>query len=318
MEKELVLIALGGNALSKSGNDSFARQMIHSKSVAHSLAAASEEYRLVITHGNGPQVGNHLMRGDISKSMVPPLPLDACGAATQGEIGYMLQQAILNELKRTADSKGGLAGKPQVATVVTQVLVDPLDPAFQHPSKPVGPFLPQADAEELRRKGYALAPDPRGRGFRRVVPSPKPIHIVELETIKKLVSSGTTTIACGGGGIPVVESGGFFVGVEAVIDKDLCSSLLARELNASRFVILTDIERVCVDYNCPAARELEQMSVSEARRLLADGQFPDGSMGPKVEAAVDFLRFHGKKAHIGSADRLPDILKGKAGTEIVP
>ena len=309
MKRELALVALGGNALSKSGSDSFSKQLIQAKAIARSIASAARDRDLVITHGNGPQVGNQLMRNELSKSQVPPLPLDACGADTQGEIGYMLQQAISNEMKRA-----GMEGR--VATIITQVLVDPQDPAFQNPSKPIGPFLPKGEADELKRRGYAVAPDPRGRGFRRIVPSPKPIRILELETIRELVEGGVTTITCGGGGIPVVDSGGFYVGIDAVIDTDLCSGLLAKGLRASSFVILTDIERVCIDFGKPTQQEIAHMSASEARRYLAEGQFPDGSMGPKVEAAVDFLRSSGKRSCIGSADRLLEILEGKAGTEI--
>ncbi|MFH1448217.1 MAG: carbamate kinase [Candidatus Micrarchaeota archaeon] len=307
MERERVLIALGGNALSKTGKDSFARQMLQSKAIARAIAKAAQEYEIILTHGNGPQVGNHLIRNELSKEQATPMPLDACVADTQGEIGYMLQQTISNEL-------GRLGLHSTVATVITQVLVEANDPAFQNPTKPVGPFLQKEEADRLGRKGYTFSEDSRGRGFRRTVPSPKPTHILELETIRSLVENRVTTIACGGGGIPVVKAGGFYVGVEAVIDKDLSSSLLARELGVSKFIILTDTDNVYLDFNKPTQKKLLKLGFQEARRYLSEGQFPDGSMGPKIMAATEFLKSTGREAYIGSVDRVLEILKGESGT----
>ncbi len=309
MAREFVLIALGGNALSKTGKDSFAKQLVQSKAIAKAISQASKDYSLVLTHGNGPQVGNHLIRNEIAKNEVMPLPLDACVADTQGEIGYMLQQAVSNEMKKIDPGM-------EVATVVTQVLVDAKDPAFHNPTKPVGPFLSKEEVYGLKRKGYSFSEDPKGRGFRRTVPSPKPIHIIELETINCLIQRGVTAIACGGGGIPVVKSGGFCVGIEAVIDKDLSSSLLARELNVSKFVILTDVEYAFVDFNKPSQKMLNEISITQAKNYLQEGQFPAGSMGPKIQAAVEFTKATKKDSVIGSVDKLSDVLKGESGTRI--
>lgn len=311
---ERVVIALGGNALvSPEGRGELGEQLQAVRESACQIAQIlAEGAQAVITHGNGPQVGNLLIQQEEGKRWVPPQPLDVCVAMTQGQIGYLLQQALQSALKER-----GLA--IPVVTVVTQVLVDPRDPAFGEPTKPIGPFYSEQEAEELRRtKGYVLKRVGNGeRPFRRVVPSPAPLGVVEEECVRQLVEAEHVVIACGGGGVPVVETPRGLEGVEAVIDKDLASERLATALGADTLLILTDVERVALRYGTPEQVDLEQMTAQEARRYLEAGEFPPGSMGPKVEAAVKFVENGGRRAVIASLTQAVEALRGRAGTTIV-
>ena len=312
----LIVTALGGNAVSlpgKEGNiaDQYAATRAATRPLADLLLAG---HQIVITHGNGPQVGNIMRRVEIaaqhSTDRVYPLPLDIAVANTQAGMGSMIAQCIMNELAHR--------GRYQLcSTIVTQVRVDEDDPAMQNPTKPIGPYLKKESAEaHQKRDGWQIVEEPP-RGWRRVVPSPLPKEIMELPTIRALVEAGQLIIAGGGGGIPVVrDSGGDVRGVEAVIDKDRTSALLAAELGADLLAILTNVDQVQVDYGKPTARALDLTTASQLSRLIADGQFPAGSMGPKVEAAADFARTTGKKAVIGALSDLSHILKGTAGTQV--
>lgn len=309
----LAVVAVGGNALI---TDPRKQRVEDQREAACHMAdriadMIAEGWQVVVTHGNGPQVGFELIRSQAASHVVPPVPMDVCGAFTQGAIGYLLQQGLRNALRRR-----GLART--VATVVTQVRVDADDPAFQRPTKPVGPFYDQAEAERHRaEQGWTVVED-AGRGYRRVVPSPDPREIVELEAIADLVARDAVVIATGGGGIPVVErSDGSLEGMAAVIDKDLASSLLARELGADLLLISTGVDRVALDFGKPTQRELPRLTASEARRYLAEGHFPAGSMGPKIEAIVRFLEASGKAALITSPASLVAALRQEAGTWIV-
>ncbi len=281
------------------------------RTAAAIVGLVREGHRLVITHGNGPQVGADLLRSERAADQVPPQPLDVCGAATQGEIGYLLVQALRTELTQAELHV-------PVVSVVTQSVVRRDDPAMQHPSKPIGPFYSRADAEERKRTlGWQIVED-AARGYRRVVPSPDPTDIVEQEVIRDLVNDGVLVVACGGGGIPVVEEDGKLVGVEAVIDKDRASSLLASELGVDVFAISTDADFVYLDYKKPAQRPIHEMSADEIEKHFKAGQFPPGNMGPKIESALRFLRRGGQEVIITSYEYLFDAVHGKAGTHIVP
>jgi len=267
---------------------------------------------VVITHGNGPQVGFILLRSELASHVLHTVPLDSCGADTQGAIGYMIQQSLYNEfLKR------GM--KKQAVTVVTQVVVDKDDPAFQNPTKPIGPFYTEAEAKRLAaERGWAVKND-AGRGWRRVVPSPIPQEIVEQEAIKALIEQGFVVIGVGGGGIPVVrETDGSLRGVEAVIDKDYASSLLASGIGADLFLISTAVEKVALNYGKPNQVWLDRMTLAEAKRYLSEGHFPPGSMGPKIEAIIQFLEKGGKEALITSPESIERALAGETGTRIAP
>lgn len=307
-----VVIALGGNALlDPKTNGSVADQIrTIERSCTKIAQIIARGHRVVITHGNGPQVGNLLIQQEEAKGLVPPLPLDVCGAMTQGQLGYLIQQKL-----REALAQLGIA-KP-VVTVVTQVQVDRNDPAFADPTKPIGPFYSERERSMLEQKGYVLKRVGKGvKPWRRVVPSPKPTYIVEIESIKRLIEAGSIVIACGGGGVPVVREDGRWRGVEAVIDKDLASALLAEELGAEILLILTDVERVALHFGTPQQVFLERLSVREARRYLLEGQFPAGSMGPKIEAAIRFIEGGGEYAYITSLEKALEALKGRAGTVV--
>jgi carbamate kinase len=297
------------------GEDSVAADFARTAATGERLAElAAAGWRLVITHGNGPQVGNHLLRSELGHlhGRLPLLPLDVCVADTQGGMGYMVQQCLSNALHRMS-----LPGV--VASVVTQVLVDRDDPAFRRPSKPVGEVISTEDAETMRALGWTLAEDRHRHGFRRVVASPEPSEVVEAAAIKAMVDQGVIVIAGGGGGIPVVTGeDGSLQGVAAVVDKDYAAGLLAADLRADGLLILTNVDRVALDYDTPEERAVDAMSVSEARRHLADGQFPAGSMGPKVEAVCRFVEATGKVGAITSIDRAAGALDRTAGTRITP
>lgn len=314
MSTPLAVIAIGGNSLIKDNKKmSVMDQYQAAGETSHHIAAlVAAGYRVVVTHGNGPQVGFILLRSDLAKNVLHEVPLESCVADTQGAIGYQVGQTLSNELRRQGIDKA-------VATVVTQVLVDRADPAFTDPTKFIGPFYAEADARKYaEQNGWAVKED-SGRGWRRVVASPKPLRIVEEKTIRLLLENDVVVIAVGGGGIPVVEgANGELEGRPAVIDKDLASCLLAKNLGADLFVISTGVDKVAVDFKKPTQRFLDQMTVAEAEKYLAEGQFPAGSMGPKIEAAVDFLRNGGKRAIITQPHLLEDAIAGKNGTHLVP
>ena len=313
-----MLLAVGGNSLIRAGEKgTIAEQRVNAQRTAAQIVGLIRAgYRIVLTHGNGPQVGAELLRSERGASQVPGLPLDVCGASTQGEIGYLLQQSLESELH--------LAGLyVPVATVVTQSLVSLDDPSMQHPSKPIGPFYSRADAEERKRLfGWEIVED-AARGYRRVVPSPDPIEIVELEVIRDLVEQGVLVIACGGGGIPAVWSNGRLQGVEAVIDKDRASALLASHLEVELFVISTDTDYVYLDYKKPTQRPLRRVSAVELDEYAKAGHFPPGNMGPKIESVLRFLRNGGREAVITSYENLRQAVIGtgseaSAGTHMFP
>jgi carbamate kinase len=314
MERRAV-IAIGGNALILEGQrGTIAEQFENAVETAHHIAAlVADGWRVVVTHGNGPQVGFILLRSELmaESSPIPRLSLDMSVADSQGGIGHILGNALLNEL-------GALGMADQVACLLTHVVVDPRDPAFQEPTKPIGPAYSAAEAATKReREGWAMVED-SGRGYRRIVPSPHPLRIIEAEQIRALVSAGFVVIAAGGGGIPVVENAtGGYHGVEAVIDKDLASALLAASLEIPLLVLSTGVERVAIHFRQPDHQELDRLTLSEARRYLADGEFPKGSMGPKVEAAITFLEHGGSEVLITSPASLERAFAGASGTRIV-
>jgi carbamate kinase len=313
VEVPLAVVALGGNAMQRpGGDDSVEADFARTTQTAQQLVAfAAAGRRLVVTHGNGPQVGNHLLRSELGGERgLPLLPLDVCVADTQGGMGYMLQQCLANAFHE--------AQLPAVVTsLVTQVVVDADDSAFNEPSKPVGAMLTDAQVDEARRRGWSLREDKARRGWRRVVASPDPMEIVEASAISAMVAEGVVVVAAGGGGVPVIQDErGRLSGVPAVVDKDLASALLATDLRADALLILTDVERVSLDYGGPNERALEELSVEDARRLLAEGEFPAGSMGPKVEALCRFVQATGKTAVITSIDKCEMALEGGTGTRI--
>ena len=308
-----MLIAVGGNSLIRAGEKgTIVEQMANAKRTAAAIVGLIRDgYHLVVTHGNGPQVGAQLLRSERAADQVPGQTLDVCGAASQGEIGYLLSQSLLDEL-----ASAGL--QVPVVSLVTQTIVSSSDPAMKHPSKPIGPFYSRAQAEERRRLlGWEIVED-AARGYRRVVPSPQPIEIVELEVIRSLVSQGVLVVACGGGGIPVVRVNGGLRGVEAVIDKDRASALLASQLGVDIFAISTDTDYVYLDYKKPTQRPLTRVSACELKAHYNAGQFPPGNMGPKVESALYFLRAGGREVVITSYDHLCEAIAGRTGTHIVP
>lgn len=313
LTENLVVIALGGNALLKRGQKgTFDEQYQNVKTTAVKIAdLIVRGYKIVLTHGNGPQVGATLLRHEGAKNIVPPFPLDACGAETQGFIGYMMQQALRNELKSRGIDK-------YVVTVVTRVIVDKDDLAFQNPTKPIGPFYSKEEADMvLRQRPDLVVKEDAGRGYRRVVPSPDPKIIAERSAIKALVDSGFIVVACGGGGIPIVEDGTQALGVEAVIDKDLAAQRLATLIGANILVILTDVAGAYVNYGTRQQEPITQTSSGRLKNYLKEGQFKEGSMAPKVEAAIRFVESGGERAIIADLGSLTEALDGKAGTQVI-
>lgn len=308
-----MLIAVGGNSLIRAGEaGTIAEQWINARRTASAIVQLIRSgYRLVVTHGNGPQVGAQLLRSERASDQVPGQTLDVCGAASQGEIGYLLSQSLCDELAAAHLDV-------PVVSVVTQTVVRADDPAMQHPTKPIGPFYSREQAEERQRHlGWQIVED-AARGYRRVVPSPQPVEIVELGAIRSLTNLGVLVIACGGGGIPVIRCGHELKGVEAVIDKDRASALLASELRVDIFAISTDTPFVYLDFKKPAQRRLLNVTASELDRHSKAGHFPPGNMGPKVESALQFLRMGGKEVVITSYEFLADALSGRTGTHIRP
>jgi carbamate kinase len=308
----MIVIALGGNAILPSkGRGTIQEQMAVARGAMSEVAELiGVGHRIVITHGNGPIIGNVVLRNDAAKDRIPPMPIDVCGADTQGGIGYMLQQLLGNELR--ARNLG-----ESVVSLVTQCIVRSDDPAFGEPTKPIGPFYSGEEAAYLERtKGWVMVED-AGRGHRRVVPSPRPIEIVEWEAIRSLIAAGVVVIAAGGGGVPVVrDERGVLRGVEGVIDKDRAAAVLARQLGARRLVILTAVDRVALDFGKPTQRFLSELTTIEARRHLGERQFPPGSMGPKIEAVIDFVESGGEDALITSPHQLTAAFAGESGTRI--
>jgi carbamate kinase len=314
----ILVVALGGNAITRPTDEpSVDAQFSRTRETAELLVPIIEkgEHRLVITHGNGPQVGNILLRSDIAEEagVLPRLPLDSAVADTQGAMGYMIQQCLSNALWES-----GI--RIPVVTVVTQVIVDEEDPAFRDPAKPIGRYYRDDQVDRLQRDhGWTMKPDPGGRGWRRVVPSPAPREIVEEDVVSELLGEGVIVIACGGGGIPVVTAeGGALKGTEAVIDKDLASALLANHIGANTFAIATEVEYVYVEFGTPRQRQLDEVDVDTLLALRDAGHFPAGSMGPKVQAVVDFVTRGGDGAIITSPEALELALKGGTGTHVMP
>ncbi|HAM53539.1 MAG TPA: carbamate kinase [Nitrospiraceae bacterium] len=303
-----VLIALGGNALILPGERGYIEEQFHHTDACMRPIAAliSQGTQVVITHGNGPIVGNILLRNECG--YIPPMPLYICVADSQGGIGAMMAESLGNELRRLGVDK-------TISVIITHILVARDDPAFEEPSKPIGPYYSEGDAAKYINEGWKMREIP-GRGWRRVVPSPKPQEIVEMQGIRTAFENGIIPIVVGGGGIPVVKEEGLLKGIDAVIDKDLAASLLACELRVERFVILTDVDGVYLHWETEKRRRLESLIVKDAERYLTQGQFPPGSMGPKVAAAIQFLQLGGKDAVIAKSEDLIQAMQGSAGTRI--
>ncbi len=310
--RSIAVIAIGGNSLEQPGRPTtFAEQQQIARITCEGIVDVMRAgYRVLVTHGNGPQVGEALLRSELAEKAVPPIPLDGCGAETQGLIGYLLQQELTNVLQERGLWQSAVS-------LITQVVVDADDPAFQQPSKPVGPFYSREEAERRRRElGWAIVED-AGRGWRRVVPSPRPLELVEIAAVRACLRAGSIVIAAGGGGIPVVRRHGRLEGVEAVIDKDRTSALLARQLHAELLMFSTGVNRVALNFGQPDQRFLDRLSWEEAERNLKLGQFPPGSMGPKIEAALEFLAAGGQRVLITSPENIIRAVRGQAGTEVL-
>jgi len=312
-EKKLAVVAIGGNALIRDQDhqsipDQYETVMVTVRQISDMIEAG---WNVIVTHGNGPQLGFILRRSELAIHELPPVPMDYAGADLQGSIGYMFVKAFHNEFRRR-----GLRREP--VAVVTEILVDRNDPAFSEPSKPIGSYMHEAKAKALAAaQGWSVKED-AGRGWRRVVASPVPRQIIDSQAINQLARSGFVVIGCGGGGVPVVEDeNGDLAGIEAVVDKDLASSLLARSIGADLFLIATGVERVAIDFNSPRQRWLDRMTVSDARRYYAAGQFDKGSMGPKITALVEFLEAGGKQALITNPPNIANALAGVSGTLVV-
>ena len=306
------VVAFGGNALmGEDGNSTYAEQMIKTERMCNKLLSLFDMgYRILITHGNGPQVGNFLMQQECLAENVPPMPLDACSAMTQGQIGYMIEQKLRNTFTRNNIKK-------PIIVFITQVVVSKDDPAFNNPTKFIGPFFNKEQSEKFSREEGWLMKEDSGRGFRRIVASPKPIDIIEKEEIAEMAHKDFVVIACGGGGIPVIrDQKGCLQGVPAVIDKDFAAEQIASFIGAELLLLITPVDRVAINFGTPEQKSISKMTLEEAEQYFLDGQFPPGSMGPKIQAAIEFLRSGGKKAIITSLDCIESAIKGEAGTEI--
>ena len=312
--KGIAVVAVGGNALIKDKTHKTVEDQFDAAkdTMKHIVDMIEKGWDVVISHGNGPQVGFILRRSELAKDVLHEVPLDYCGADTQGAIGYMFQRALYNEFHQRGIKK-------DAATVVTQTIVDRQDPAFKNPTKPIGTFMEEAEAKSRADKdGWTVVED-AGRGWRRVVPSPLPKEIVEAGVIDKMIHAGIIVVAVGGGGIPVVENAdGSIQGVEAVIDKDFGSSLLAKKIDADLFVISTAVEKVAINFNTPDQKWLDSMTVAEAKQYIKEGHFAPGSMLPKIQAIIEFLENGGKQALITDPEHIGEALDGKTGTWIIP
>jgi carbamate kinase len=314
MKEKIALIAFGGNAILPNGQRGLQKEQMKNseKAAKMMMEIVAKGYELIVVHGNGPQVGNILIQMEEASNKIPPFTLEVCDAMTEGSMGYMLEKALINELRKNSIDK-------EVVTLLTQVIVDKEDPAFQNPTKPIGPFYTQYRAQQLMKEKKWTMVEDAGRGWRKVVPSPKPIDIVPKRAISDLVRSGRIVIAAGGGGIPVIiNSKGLLEGVEAVIDKDYASALLASEVGVDLFIILTGVDRVYLNYGKENQKEIKVMTVKEAKKYLEEGQFPPGSMGPKIKAAIQYIEAGGKEVLITSASKLKAALAKRAGTRIIP
>lgn len=311
MSRDLCVLGLGGNSIiPNTGSGTIEEQRRLTRSTMAQVAdQVARGVDVVLTHGNGPIIGNIALRNAAAANEIPPMPLDVCGADSQGGIGYMVQQALQNELRKCGVSR-------PVVSLVTQVEVDPDDPAFRNPTKPIGPFYGLREAERVARRNGWVVRDDAGRGFRRLVPSPRPKSIVEIDVIRTLVEDGVIVNCVGGGGIPVVRRGSEWVGVEAVIDKDRTATILAVKLRAQRMILLTGVETVMRGFGTPAESPLHRVTAEEAEQLLRDGEFPNGSMGPKIEAALDFLHCGGSEVIVTDPQHLSAALAGNTGTHI--
>jgi carbamate kinase len=307
-QKPILLVALGGNALIRAGEAGTIEEQLHNlKTPLAQIARLSKDYRIIITHGNGPQVGNLLLQQECCDA-IPPLPLEILVAQTQGEIGYMIESTLDSALMGP-----DMDSEKYIVSLLSYVVVDPADPSFGNPTKPIGPAYTEERAKELPFPTRLTE-----KGYRRVVASPTPLAIVEKKEIRRLMEMDFIVICCGGGGIPVIREGRTFSGVDAVIDKDLASAVLALETGVDIFMIATDVNAVALDYGKPGQKFLRRLSMAEAMRYAEQGHFPPGSMGPKVEAAVEFLRGGGRRALITSVGAIEKALSGEAGTEIIP
>ena len=313
-DSKLAVVGFGGNALLRpEDRGTQEEQIARAKQAARWLAEIVRHgYRLLVVHGNGPQVGNILVQAEEASTKIPPQSLDVCVAQTEGSIGFMLQQALRNRLESI-----GLGG--EVVTVLTEVEVDPTDPAFKRPTKPIGPFFTRYRAEALERDlGWTMREDPGG-GWRHVVPSPRPLRILNINTIAHMLDTAAVVIAAGGGGIPVVKGrDGQWRGIEAVIDKDYSSALLGANLEADLYIVLTGVPKVALDFGKPTQRFVDRMTVAEAEKHMAAGQFPAGSMGPKIDSAIQFVKSSGHQVLITDVEVVREALQGKNGTLIVP
>jgi carbamate kinase len=313
MSRKIALIAIGGNALLQQNQRGLQEEQLeNARQTAEMFGNVIQGgYSLCVVHGNGPQVGNILIQQETASLRIPPYTLDVCDAMTQGSMGYMIERMLINRL-------AFLKLEVPVSTILTEVVVDQDDPGFEHPTKPVGPFYNRFRAEELQKQKRWNMKEDAGRGYRKVVPSPRPLEIIQLEAIKLLLQAGHCVIAGGGGGIPVIrDASGLLVGVEAVIDKDRLSSLLAEQLGADTYVILTGVPKIALDFGKPGQRWVDRLTAAEAARHLAEGQFPPGSMGPKVEAALSFIRSGGREVLITSPEALEKESVETVGTRIV-
>ncbi len=313
MKSKVALIAFGGNAMLPSDSRGTAdEQYSYAKKAASILVdVVKKGYKLIVVHGNGPQVGNVLLQMEAASNQIPPFPLDVCDAMTEGSMGYMLERALVNELRKRSIDR-------EVVTLLTQIIVDREDPAFSKPTKPIGPFYNSFRARQLKRENRWKMNEDAGRGFRRLVPSPKPVDIIPKRTIRALLDNETIVIAAGGGGIPVfINSNGYLEGVEAVIDKDFASSLIAREEGVDLFVILTGVDMVYENFGTDHACPIKVLDIEKAQEMLAEGQFPAGSMGPKIAAAVEYIKGGGEEVVITSAAKLRAALLKRSGTRIV-
>ena len=315
-EKEKVktaVVAFGGNALmGEDGNSTYAEQIIKTDIMCNKLLFLFDMgYRILITHGNGPQVGNFLMQQECLAENVPPMPLEACNAMTQGQIGYMIGHRLRNTFTRNNIKK-------PIIVFITQVVVSKDDPAFNNPTKFIGPFFNKEQSDKLSREEGWLMREDSGRGYRRIVASPRPIDIIEKEEIAEMAHKDFVVIACGGGGIPVIrDEKGCLKGVPAVIDKDFAAEKIGNFIGAELLLLITPVDRVAINFGTPEQKNLSKITLEEAERYFSEGHFAPGSMGPKIEAAIQFLRSGGKKAIITSLDCIESAIKGEAGTEII-